>query len=222
MGLSEILKMKRKELGYTLLDIAIKMGVSEATVQRWESGNIKNLRHERISRLAEILEVTPAFLMGWSEEPTPTNYSHFECSDDEIYKAGGISVAALPLVAILGSVRAGYGGVAYEEIIGYETADVKNPEECFYLVVRGDSMEPDIHDGDLALVRKQSDVDSGNLAVVIINGDEGTLKRVIKAKDSLILQPFNPSYETTVITGEMLNDVRIAGKVLYTTSKKQW
>lgn len=69
MGLSNILHKRRKELGLTLAEIAAKMGVSEATVQRWESGNIKNMRQERISSLAEVLHVTPAYLMGWEEEP---------------------------------------------------------------------------------------------------------------------------------------------------------
>ncbi len=70
MGLSNILRKRRKELGLTLAEIAAKMGVSEATVQRWESGNIKNMRQERISSLAEVLHVTPAYLMGWEEEST--------------------------------------------------------------------------------------------------------------------------------------------------------
>ena len=68
MGLSNILRKRRKELGLTLAEIADKMGVSEATVQRWESGNIKNMRQERISKLAELLHVTPAYLMGWEDE----------------------------------------------------------------------------------------------------------------------------------------------------------
>lgn len=67
MSLSDVLKQRRKELGLTLLNVADKVGVSEATVQRWESGNIKNLRHERIGKLAEVLRVSPAFLMGWGE-----------------------------------------------------------------------------------------------------------------------------------------------------------
>ena len=67
MSLSDVLKKRRSELGYTLLEIADKMGVSEATVQRWESGNIKSLRQGRISQLSEILCVSPAYLMGWEE-----------------------------------------------------------------------------------------------------------------------------------------------------------
>ena len=71
-NISSVLKAKRKELGLTLAQIAEKIGVTEATVQRWESGNIKSLRHERIAKLADILGVTPAVLMGWDEPPAPT------------------------------------------------------------------------------------------------------------------------------------------------------
>lgn len=75
MTLSYVLKTRRKELGLTLLDIAKMVGVTEATVQRWESGNIKNLRHNRIVKLAEALEVQPSTLMGWddlSEKKSPS------------------------------------------------------------------------------------------------------------------------------------------------------
>ena len=82
MSLSEVLKKRRSELGYTLLEIADKMGVSEATVQRWESGNIKSLRQGRISQLADILRVSPAALMGWEEEPEEKD----EASDIEALK----------------------------------------------------------------------------------------------------------------------------------------
>lgn len=78
MSLQTVLKIRRKELGLTLKDIADRMNVTEATVQRWESGNIKNLRHGRITKLAEILDTTPAYLMGWE---LPDNA---EQSDDEL------------------------------------------------------------------------------------------------------------------------------------------
>lgn len=64
-NLSLVLKQRRKELGLTLAQIAEKMGVSEATVQRWESGNIKSVRYDRLDKLAEILKVDPVVFMGW-------------------------------------------------------------------------------------------------------------------------------------------------------------
>lgn len=66
-NLSAILKKRRKELGLTLAQIAEQMGVAEATVQRWESGNIKSIRYEKIDKLSEILKVSPASFMGWPD-----------------------------------------------------------------------------------------------------------------------------------------------------------
>lgn len=81
MDLSEIIKLRRKELNLTLKDIADKMGVAEATVQRYESGNIKNLRHNRIGKLAEVLDLDPAILMGWSRYISLENSTNFPDSE---------------------------------------------------------------------------------------------------------------------------------------------
>ena len=71
MLLSHVLKNRRAELGLTLLDIAKMMDVSEATVQRWESGVIKSIRYDKIARLAEVLKIDPVDLMGWEQEKPP-------------------------------------------------------------------------------------------------------------------------------------------------------
>lgn len=75
MILEERMRDRRKELDLTLADIAKAVGVSEATVQRWESGKIKNLRYERIPALAVALHTTPAYLMGWEDIPEETTSS---------------------------------------------------------------------------------------------------------------------------------------------------
>lgn len=72
-NLSSVLKRRRKELGLTLAQIANVMGVAEATVQRWESGNIKSIRYDKIAKLADLLKVSPAALMGWEDEKRPVN-----------------------------------------------------------------------------------------------------------------------------------------------------
>ena len=80
-------------------------------------------------------------------------------------------------------------------------------------------MAPQICEGDLALVHLQPDVESGELAVVVIDGEEGMLKRVIKREGALILQSFNASVEPRIVVGEALNDVMIVGKVVQTVRK---
>ena len=110
-NISSVLKAKRKELGLTLAQIAEKIGVTEATVQRWESGNIKSLRHERIAKLADILGVTPSVLMGWDEPTAPTLPSPTITED----------TVTFPVIT---SVAAHYDGVSIDESAAGEKIEV--------------------------------------------------------------------------------------------------
>lgn len=123
------------------------------------------------------------------------------------------------MLPILGTVKAGYGAMAFEEYYGQEPANVRSPEEYFYLLVHGDSMEPQIRSGDLALVHRQPDVQSGELAVVLVDGEEGTLKRVIKKDQAVILQAFNQMYEAQVFIGQEIERLTVIGKVVETKTK---
>ena len=99
-------------------------------------------------------------------------------------------------------------------------SNVKDPANYFYLVVRGDSMEPRIQDGDLALVHKQDTLENGDLGVLIYGDEgEGTLKRYIQRGNCVVLQPFNPAYNELVIKGEDLNHLHVAGRVVETKAK---
>ena len=67
MKANEVIRLRRKELGLTMREVANKVGVSEATVSRWESGDIRNMRRDKIAALARALDVSPAVLMDWEE-----------------------------------------------------------------------------------------------------------------------------------------------------------
>ena len=88
--------------------------------------------------------------------------------------------------------------------------------EFFGLKIKGHSMEPRICDGDVVIVRQQSDVEDGDIAIVLVNGDEGTCKRIKRYQDSLALLPLNPTYEPMVYTKKQVADlpVKIIGKVV--------
>ena len=213
MSLSSVLKQRRKELGLTLLEIAEKMGVSEATAQRWESGGIKTLRQGRIAQLAEILNVSPAKLMGWedndSKPPIPSNAIPYEPPKH--------------IAPILGCVRAGVGGLAVQEITGYDELPecyVDDGEDYFWLTVEGDSMEPKLEPGDRVLVRSQPSVDSGDVAVVIIDGEEGVVKKVRYGPDWIELISFNRYYPPRRFEGEDVLKINVVGRVMQ--SKHTW
>lgn len=122
------------------------------------------------------------------------------------------------LIPLVGSVSCGTPLFADENIedhIPTPTKDMLTGEVYFWLKAKGDSMiNVGIHDGDFLFIRKQPDVDNGDIAVVAINGDEATLKRVIKKENALILQPENPSYETKIFVGEEVNSICIKGRLM--------
>lgn len=201
-AISNILKSRRKELGLTLSQIADQMGVSEATVQRWESGNIKNLRHERIGPLAELLHVHPSVLMGWSDEDQPPAPNLLPAP----------SFVKKPR---LGRVACGQPILAEEHIGDYDL--VPDDIKCdFTLVCKGDSMiNARIFDGDIVCIRQQPEVESGEIAAVMVGEDEATLKRVRIYDDHITLEAENPMYKPMVFWGDDMSQIRIIGKATH-------
>ena len=196
---------RRKQLNLTLKEIADFVGVSEATVSRWESGNIANMRRDRISALAQILRVSPIDIMGISSD-----------SND-------LSAVKAVQIPVLGYVRAGIPIEAVEEIIDYEEISQEQARtgEFFGLQIKGDSMEPRITEGDIVIVRKQETVDNGDIAVVLINGDDATVKRFYKSDAGIKLVSTNPKYDPFFFTPDEVNSlpVSIVGKVVELRAK---
>lgn len=147
--------------------------------------------------LAEVLHTTPMYLLGIEENSENKNKY---------------------LVPVLGTVRAGLPIEAVETIIDYEeiSEDMAKQGEFFALQIKGDSMEPRICEGDVVIVRKQSDVDSGDTAIVLVNGEEATIKKIQKFDGGINLVPGNPSYDVRTYTNEQIESlpVQILGKVV--------
>lgn len=206
----------RKQKNKLQKEMAQDLGIPPNTFNQYENGR-REPDLATLARIADYLGVSIDYLMGASSSPNPG------ATLDEIIEAiGGQEPGEIPMVPVIGTVRAGYGGIAYEDFMGYEPADIRNSEDFFYLRIKGDSMEPRIHEGDLALVRKQDYAENGDLAVVIVNGYEGTLKKIIKSGSSVILQPFNSYYAPQIFTGEAINEIHIVGKVVATITKTTW
>jgi repressor LexA len=209
MSFSDLLKECRKSKRMSQSELAAQLGVTQQAVGKWESGR-SSPDPSTIARIAEILGTTADYLLGLYRPSTGRSEA-----EDRFF--GGYAESLIP---VIGTVKAGYGALAFEEDYGQEYARVKDPTNYFYLVVRGDSMEPRIQDGDLALVHKQDTLENGDLGVLIYGDEgEGTLKRYIQRGNSVVLQPFNPNYNEMVIKGDDLNRLHIAGRVVETKAK---
>ncbi len=196
------LKELRKERGLTQGDIAASLHVVQAAVSQWETGRVTP-EADKISQLADILGVSIDVLMG-RQEYNPTK-EHSQ-------------MPAAVKIPVLGYVQAGIPTEMISEIIDYEEipADMASRGEYFGLLIRGDSMSPRMLDGDVVIVRCQPDVENGDIAVVAVNGDNATVKKVKKTAMGIMLIPLNPSYDTISYTNEQIVTlpVEIKGKVV--------
>ena len=207
MSLHDDIKQRRIELGLTMADVAQSVGVSEATISRWESGDIANMKRDKIVSLAKALHVSPSFIMGWDEPETEDIVS-----SNKYNNVFPIKTHKIPL---LGDIACGEPIFASEDKESYVLAGTDIRAD-FCLRACGDSMiNARIYDGDIVFIREQPMVEKGEIAAVIIN-DEDTLKRVYyyPEQNIIILNPENPAYEPFVYVGEELNSIRILGKAI--------
>lgn len=174
-----------------------KTGISESLLSKYLSGNAV-ARQRKLTLLADVLDINEVWLMGY-DVPIERNLKVDELGN--------------PVVSIdvLGTIKAGYDWVVNEEKIGTINISKKLAEtgDFFALKVKGNSMEPIFFEGDIVVIRKQNDCENNEVAVVIINGNEGTLKRVKKTDEGIILQPFNSAYGPVMYTNKEIKETPI-------------
>lgn len=188
------------------VDLVEKTGLDKTLLSKYLSG-ISNARQDKLTALAEALQVNEIWLMGYD-----------------------IPMESIPIkniekikIPVLGTVKAGYDYLAQENIVGYESIDnVSDPENYYALQVTGNSMEPLFSDGDIAIVHKQDNFDSGNTCIILVNGEEATVKKVVRMDDGIDLIAMNPYYPVRHFSKNEMNEipVKIIGKVVEARKRK--
>lgn len=199
---NERLKALRAKAGISQAEIAKKIYISQPAYAKYEIGT-STPNPETLAAIANILNVSIDYLLGKTPEAT---------------KAGYIRIP------VLGRVAAGIPIDAIEEIIDWEdiSADMAaGGAEYFGLQIKGNSMEPKISDGDIVIVRKQPDVESGEIAVVLVNGDDATVKRIKKSAAGITLIANNPAYDPMFYSNEDIEKLPVAilGRVVELRAK---
>lgn len=192
------LKKLREEKGLSQEEVAKLVGVSREAVTFWETGRTKPIR--KLKELSALYNVSADYILGKSDLPL----------SNEVPVS-----AAVNRYPIIGTVKCGPDGLAYEYLDGFFTTSDEYSGDIRGFKCKGDSMKGEgINDGDIVLVRIQPDVENGELAVVVINGDEGTLKRIRKDTNYITLEAANPDYPSRTFAGEKMNEVHIVGRVI--------
>lgn len=255
------LKERRSVLELSFQDLADLTGMSKSTLQRYESGAIKNIPLSRVEDLASALQTTPEYLMGWNDDP----YDYDKDKDSRIasipsgmfsglqetygndlsaiwkayqgieedaqkdahrsYPKNILPIPKSHLVPVIGTIACGSPVLAEQNIEDYEPCpDYVSAD--FALHCKGDSMiNARINDGDTVFIRKQPDVENGEIAAVeILDGEgyeeccEATLKRFYRHGNTITLNAENPKYPPFVFVGDEINNVKIIGKAVYLLS----
>lgn len=171
--IGERIKNRRLELGLTQEELGTKIGVQRAAINKYEKGLVQNIKRSTQQQLADALGMDVVSLFYPTEKKSNR-------------------------IKVYGSVPAGIPIEAIEDVIDWEDIPqnwIESGDKYIGLKVKGDSMSPKYIDGDTIIIKLQPDCESGQDAVVYINGYDATFKRVIKQHDGIMLQPLNPEYE---------------------------
>lgn len=202
------LKSARENRRLTLSELGQLVGVAASTVQRYESGLIIHPKTPVLTAFAAALGVEKEWLLCESEDA--------ERPADMPNNAFSVDPADMISVPVIGRVAAGLACHAENNIESYELIpqdSVKYGSDYVFLRVTGDSMSPMIMEDDLVLVRCQDIVDSGTYAVVIIDDEDGVVKKVVMEKNRIKLISENPYYPPRIFEGPEVSRIRIFGKV---------
>lgn len=197
MDMGKTIKMLRERNGWTQEQLGEKLGIKRAAINKYEKGDVENMKRKMILQLSNIFDVSPSYLLSGKEE-----------------KIDDVPFTKIPVVS---KISAGMPLFALENIIEHtyiSDAMVKNGMEYFGLIVQGDSMDREFKEDDIVIVEKGTDVENGQIGVFAINGFDATVKRVRHADDSILLLPEsnNSVHEPQIYTPD--DHIEVIGKVV--------
>lgn len=199
MTFAEKLKKARQRANLSQAELANKLGLNLRTYGSYERGE-RDVSTALLRQICLTLNVSSDDLIN-TDKPNAEIISH------------GQNIYQIP---VFESVSAGFGAYACSDVIDYLHLYIANPadvSDMLCIKVTGSSMYPKIENGDIIVVRKQSSVDSGSIAVVLVDGEEGFVKRVVYDDDTIELQSINPEYAPKIFKGADVLRVRVVGLV---------
>ena len=187
------LKNLRKKRGLSLKEAGDILGVAESTLSLYENGK-REASYSFLQKASAFFEVSIDYLLSNAEGENIT------CQNPQ-----SISIPILESVSVSGE------NIEYAYSPEQEAIELGNPQNYFYFKMHGESMEPQISDGDIALIKKQSDVPSTSVAAVICKDNPVMLRRIIKHSNTIILQPFNAKFQNIFVNNS--DDIIVLGVV---------
>jgi len=194
-----------KAKGISQAELCKRTGIGKSAMSQYMSGKF-NPKQTRTYLIATALNVSIPWLMG-ADVPMEDN------DETVIHPLSNDNVFMRPLYD---SVAAGLGVPAVNQIVSYIPTYINNVSEkdkYIWVRVEGDSMFPKIENGDKILIRLQDSVDSGQIGVVLIDGEEAVVKKINYGNNWIELESFNPYYPPRRFEGSDVQQIRVVGLV---------
>ena len=201
MSIAENIKRIRTEHGLSQAELGKIAGVSDKAVSTWELG-IKTPRMGAVEKIANYFGIAKSAIVDDVQSTSATS----------AVPPGFQPMPEMDMVPLVGRIACGTPITAEQNVERIVCVPSKW-RSTFTLTCKGDSMEPRIHDGDLVAIRKQPEVENGEIAAVRI-GEEATLKHVYLHENFIELRPENPAFNSIILSREDMNDVVIEGKAV--------
>lgn len=218
--MSERILRSIKNAGLSYGELHERTGIPKSALQRYATGETEKIPLDRVEAIAKATEVSAAYLMGWADRATentlPPKSENTIPPGFEPLPEGAESYKPKGYMPVLGCVRAGMPLYADENIEEYIACDYEDENEYFALKIKGDSMNAaGINEGDYVVVRKQEIVENGEIAIVIVNGDDATIKRFSRQGNTVVLTPqsYNAEHKPQIYDLSEI-PVRVIGKVV--------
>lgn len=177
------LRTLRTQNGWTMKKLGEMVGVGESTISQYENGK-RQPDFDILNKFADIFNVSTDYLLGRID----SNVEPFSYGDTEMIK-----------IPVYGSIPAGVPMEAIEDILDYEEIPsdwTMGGKEFFALKIKGDSMEPEYHNGDIIIFLYTSEFSNNDDCAVAVNGNDWTFKRVEKHDNGILVKPLNPNYKS--------------------------
>ena len=205
MTIGAKIRHHRKLLGLTQTELGTRLGVKTNAVSKWECGRVEDIPTSKIKAMALLFGVPASYLIDPDTAPTPLPEG-----------AQVLDEAHFHRIPILGRISAGMPLYAEEHVEGYTYTDLNGGAEYFALRVRGDSMDAlGIRDGYMIVVRRQDEVENGEVAVVLVGDEDATVKRFFATNSTVTLMPqsTNPIHSPQIYDPKR-TPIRVLGKVV--------
>ena len=208
MNTADIIKKRREELGLSQEELADKLGYkSRSSINKIELG-LSDIPFSKIPLFAKALEIEPEILMGWEK-----NKKQEDSNIDMNNIINGNEFVMIPLYS---SISAGYGSEEAEFIEMIAIPGLKNPQECFGVIVKGDSMEDKIESGSIIIVRRDSMIENGQVGAFSYN-EKSYVKQKKIYGNTIVLHSYNDKYKDLVV--EEAEEFKEYGKVVMSITK---